>query len=77
MKCKQTKSTQKQHNVCEHDAQTKLSNKVLIMAPPAVQAVTQKDTHREGTLSFSPSLALLRTQNNFQAIKEVIKTHPA
>lgn len=49
MKCKQNKSTQKQRNVREHDAQTNVSDKVLVTAPPAVEAVTQKETHREGT----------------------------
>lgn len=73
LNCKQSKSTQKQHNLCKHDAQTRMSDEVLVMAPPAVEAVTQKETHREGTWWFPPSLALLRTQNNFQAIKEVIK----
>lgn len=32
---------------------------------------------QRGSRLFSPSLALLRTYNNFQAIKEVIKTHQA
>lgn len=36
LKCKQTKRTEKQHNVREHDAQTKMSDKVLIVGPPAV-----------------------------------------
>lgn len=67
--CEQAKTTKKQHNGREHDAQT-MSHKVLIVAPPQLCRQHEQDRGERG---YFHRLAFLRTYNNFQPIKEVIK----